>query len=555
MIDLRRKVADNHNEIRRVLRLAQEGDDTVLRIVAVDPLEAVPLEIHLPERLVLAVHTVELPRILQELRMHRILLHEMPVQAVIEVPLDELPELAAHEQELLARMRDPIAEERPEIRELLPVVPRHLADERALAMHRLIMRERQHEILRERIHERERDLVLVPFPIDRVKAHIVEHIIHPAHVPLVVEAHAAHEYRLRDQRPGGRFLRDHERVRMILEYRRVQLLDEIHCLEIARIAVFVRLPFAILARIVQIQHIRHRVDAQPIDMILLEPEHRVRDEEAVHLRAAIVEIRRAPFPVLRPLLIVRLVERLPVKMPQPLLILAEMARHPVHDDRDAVRMRLIHQIHEILRLAIAARDREIARRLIAPGAIIRMLAERHELKMRIMHLLRVADELIRQVTVAQVAALQRAPPGAQMHLIDEHRLLIGAVLLFRLIPGSVVPLIASQLPDTGRRMRFFLRKEAVGIRLQDMRPAPLRLDCILIDRTGLQPGNERAPDLTIADALHRMDPRVPLVEIPDHAHRLRMRRPDGETHAGLPILLHEMGPQHLIRMIIGSLMV
>ena len=423
--DLRREVADGDDVVGRVLRLADEGDDAVLVVVAIDPLEAIPVEVDLPERLVVAVELVERAAVLEHLLVHRILLRQMPVEAVIVIPLDELAELTTHEQQLLAWMCDPVREERAQAGKLLPVIARHLADQRTLAVHDLIVRERQHEVLAERIHEGERDLVVVPLAVDRVERHVLEHVVHPAHVPLVVEAHAPHVDRLRDQRPGRRFLGNHQGLRMVLEDALIEFLEEVHGLEVARVAVLVRRPLAVLAAIVEVEHIRDCIDAQTVDVELLEPEHRVRDQEALDLRAAVVEVCRAPLPVLGKLLVVGLVERLAIEVAQALLILAEMARDPVHDDGDAVLMRLVHEIAEVVRCAEATRHGVITRDLVAPRAIEGMLTERHELDVRVVHLLDVVDELIREVAIGQVLSILRAAPGACMHFIRQHRALIG----------------------------------------------------------------------------------------------------------------------------------
>ena len=52
------KVMDADEEIAALLGAPHEGDDAVLIIVAVDPLEAVPVEIDLPECLALNIELV-----------------------------------------------------------------------------------------------------------------------------------------------------------------------------------------------------------------------------------------------------------------------------------------------------------------------------------------------------------------------------------------------------------------------------------------------------------------------------------------------------------------
>ena len=65
-------------------------------------------------------------------------------------------------------------------------------------------------------------------------------------------------------------------------------------LEVLAAAVHVGHPLALLARVVEVEHRRHGVDPQPVDVELLEPVQRVGDQEVAHLRVAEVEDQRAP---------------------------------------------------------------------------------------------------------------------------------------------------------------------------------------------------------------------------------------------------------------------
>ena len=58
-----------------------------------------------------------------------------------------LAEVAAHEQQLLAGMRPHVAVEQPQVGELLPQVAGHLVEQRALAVHDFVVRQRQDEVL------------------------------------------------------------------------------------------------------------------------------------------------------------------------------------------------------------------------------------------------------------------------------------------------------------------------------------------------------------------------------------------------------------------------
>ena len=290
-------------------------------------------------------------------------------------------------------------------------------------------------------------------------------------------------------------------------------------------------------------------------MVLLEPEHGIRDQKALNLGAAVIEIRRTPFPVFGALLIVRLVEGHAVKMAQSLLVLAKMSRHPVHNDGDAVRVCRIDEVAEVVRLSVAARHRIIACCLVAPRAVKGMLAKRHELDMRVVHLLRIADELVGHLTVGEILALKRAPPGAQMNLIGQHRVRIGRIRPLPLLPLRIVPLVFVEIIKTRSRLGFFLRIETIGIGLHDMRSAPLRLDGILVDLSLFKTFNECHPDLAVTDLLHPVRARVPFIEVPHNAYGFRMRRPDGKAHAFPAVLLNEVGSEHLVSMVVCTLVV
>jgi len=55
------------------------------------------------------------------------------------LPFALLSELPAHEQEFLARVAPHVAIQRAQIGELLPLIPRHLAEQRSLAVDDLIV--------------------------------------------------------------------------------------------------------------------------------------------------------------------------------------------------------------------------------------------------------------------------------------------------------------------------------------------------------------------------------------------------------------------------------
>ena len=115
---------------------------------------------------------------------------------------------------------------------------------------------------------------------------------------------------------------------------RVQPLQELDRLEVLAAAEAVGNPLAFAPRVVEVQHRRDRVHAQAVDVILLEPEQRVRQQEVPDLVAAVVEDERAPVLVLALPRIGVLVERGAVEARQTVLVLGKVSRHPVEDDAE-----------------------------------------------------------------------------------------------------------------------------------------------------------------------------------------------------------------------------
>ena len=88
-------------------------------------------------------------------------------------------------------MRPHVPVERAQPGELLPLVAGQLAEQRPLAVHHLVVRERQHEVLVPRVHHRERQVVVMPAAVDRLSGDVRERVVHPAHVPLEREPEPA----------------------------------------------------------------------------------------------------------------------------------------------------------------------------------------------------------------------------------------------------------------------------------------------------------------------------------------------------------------------------
>ena len=127
---------------------AQKGDHAVVRIVEIDPLETFVGVVEIPQRRLAFVNVIEM---LHETAQAVVLrkTRQMPVELRVVVPLAPLAEFAAHEQQFFARMPVHPGIEHPEIGELLPFVARHFVDERAFAVHHLVVAQDQNEMFAE----------------------------------------------------------------------------------------------------------------------------------------------------------------------------------------------------------------------------------------------------------------------------------------------------------------------------------------------------------------------------------------------------------------------
>ena len=191
-------------------------------------------------------------------------------------------------------MRPHVAVERAQVREALPAVAGHLPEQRALAVHDLVVGERQDEVLVPGVDHREGQLVVVEAAVHRLLREVLERVVHPAHVPLEAEAEPAEVGRARDARPRGRLLRDRHHARLAAVDDLVQLAQEGDGVEVLAAAEGVGHPLALLARVVEVEHRRDGVHPQAVGVVLAQPVERVRDQEVADLVAAEVEDRACP---------------------------------------------------------------------------------------------------------------------------------------------------------------------------------------------------------------------------------------------------------------------
>ena len=458
------------------------------------------------------------------------LVGEVPVELAVVVPLAVLTELAAHEEQLLAGVSPHPAEQQAHVGELLPAVPRHLADERAFPVDHLVVGDRQRETLGERVPDGEREAAVVVAPVDRVVRHVVERIVHPAHVPLHGEAQASHEHRPRYLRIRGRFLGDGARIGILPAHRDVHLLQELDRVEVLLAAVHVGNPLAVLAPVVEVEHRGHGVHAQAVDVELVQPEERRGREERAHLVAAVIEDGTLPLGVEAQARVGVLVKVRAVELGQAMRILGEVRRHPVEDHADAVLVQHVHQVHEVLRRAVARRGREVAGGLVPPRAVERMLGDRHQLHVGEAQPVQVLRQRLRDAAIGGQLALGLAAPRAQVQLVDALRGVERVLRAAIAHPVRVAPFVVER-PGARRGGRRHLVVECVGVgAILDV--AVPGGDRVLVRLAALHQRHVGFPDSGLVPARpQHVDAASPVVPVADDRDLARVGGPHREMRS------------------------
>ena len=211
--------------------------------------------------------------------------------------------------------------------------------------------------------------------------------MHPSHIPFKAKSQAVFLHFAGHFRPGGGLFRDRQKARISAAYNRIQMLEELDCLQVLIAAVLIGYPLAVALTVIKIQHRGHGVHTDTVDMVFLDPEKSIGDQEVPDFILTVVKDLRSPVRMLSDPRVRMLENTLSVKPSQSMGIRCKMCRNPIQDHTDLMLMQRIDQIHEIIRRTVSRCGCIVARHLISPGTVIRVFGDPHQLHMRIFHFL------------------------------------------------------------------------------------------------------------------------------------------------------------------------
>ena len=121
-------------------------------------------------------------------------------------------------------------------------------------MYHFVVAENLYEVFRISVDHAECKLVVVVLAVDRFVLDVGEEVVHPAHVPLVMESEAALLWRACDAREARRFFGDENCMRSQAAHDAVQVLQEFERVVVDVAAVLVRDPLAGALAVVEVEH-------------------------------------------------------------------------------------------------------------------------------------------------------------------------------------------------------------------------------------------------------------------------------------------------------------
>ena len=464
-----------------------------------------------------------------------------------------MAEFVAHEVELFAGVRVLECIGEAEVCKFLPVVTWHLAEHGTFAVYHFVMAENLYEIFRISIDHAEGELVVVVLAVDGLVLDVAEEVIHPAHVPLVVEAETALLWRTRDARETRRFFGNEDCMRREATHDAVQVLQEFDGVIIDVATVFVRNPLAGALAVVKVEHGCHRIDAEAVAVEFLEPVHGVCNEEVLDFVTAQVENVGAPVRVFALSRVGMLVAGCAVKAAEGVRIFREVGWNPVQDDSDFVLVAEIDKVTELVRRAVTARWGVVTCHLVAPGFVERVFGDGQKFYVRVAHFLEVGNEAFGKfVPVEETVGVCRvAAPGTGVDFVNVHWASEDFGRPMRLHVKFVAPFVTVEVSRDGCCCRTDFGEFCERVHFH-MELAIGTVDFKTVEFAFAKIRNENFPDAACAEHAHLVTASIPAVEVPDDRYRVGVRCPYGKVDALESLMFDEVCAELAVEFVVRA---
>ena len=236
-------------------------------------------------------------------------------------------------------------------------------------MYDLIMRKRKQETGIIVIHHGKSQFMIFPASVFRICAEIIQSIVHPAHIPFIVESQSPVLHGIGNLWKRGRILGCKDRRRMELFQPLVHVLEEFHCISVytpGRIS----LP---------VDSSADGIHSQTVYMVFGQPVIGGGLQEAPYVSTGMHKVAASPFADTYGRMRI-LVQSCPVILSQTIAVQCKMYRYKVHDHANAILMTAVNKIFQLIRSAVSGSGAEKACGLITPGFIAGIFVQRHDLQ-------------------------------------------------------------------------------------------------------------------------------------------------------------------------------
>ena len=275
------------------------------------------------------------------------------------------------------------------------------------------------------------------------------------------------------------------------------------------------------------------VHPDAVAVVDLHPEGGGAVQEAAHLPAVVVEVAGAPLAVAH--IAVVLVEVGAVKVGERVAVGGKVDGHKVHDDTNAHPVAGVDKGRKVGGVAVAAGDREVTGGLVAPTAVKGMLCQRQQLHMGEAVIQQPGDQLPGQLPVIVPAVravlagcVGLVLPAACMELVDVQGQV--AALVPPLHPAGIVKGKVHPGQPAGRAGPQ-LSGKGVGVSPHHG-AAILAVDAVFVQLSLGKAGHKAAPHAGVS-LLHG-NARPPAVKAAADLHSHSTRGPHGKPPALLP---------------------